>query len=194
MFQQFERWWRKTIGLPESDADVRADSRAGERSEEIDGPYRSMKPRDGAVIDACFESLREAIYDRLLRDRPVDRFGLLSTPSVFTERGRLESGRRYFYLKPGGESGWLFERTALGWSISRSEKIVQEGVFMRDGEPWDMVTLYRPKVLNASPRVRSLRAGDHLIGFSVYLSLMTEAVHSSAAAHTEVKHDVDSEE
>lgn len=130
--------------------------------------------------DQYFESLRKAIYTGLDQDRKVERSSVLP-PKLFTERGKLESGRSYFFLKPKDEPGWLFERSGPGWTISRCEKISEQNLFLREREAWDIVTLYSPHLRHSSLRVKSKRAGDDVLSFPVYQKMMVDAVISASA-------------
>lgn len=88
--------------------------------------------------------------------------------TIFRESGRVAPGRPYFYLKPAGEKGWLWERQGAGWVITRAEKIIGRNLFLRDEEPVDAAELFIAKDRAALPRVRSQTLGQDLLAMAVY--------------------------
>ena len=125
-------------------------------------------------------------YFELLKDQVFQSFSQASAPTsrrsgsshFFCESGWLDGNRRYFYLKPLSRSGWLFERSGFGWVVSRSEKIVLEDLFLRKGEPADLVSLFMLKGAD-KPRVSSKLGDFTLLGFPRYKKLLLEQLAQS---------------
>ncbi len=120
---------------------------------------------DEAVGDRVFQRMRQNIFKALdsVRGSSSMKGGV-----IFREAGRISPGRPYFYLKPAGEAGWLFERSGAGWTISQAEKIVGQDLFLRQGEAWDMVSLFGASDSSTYPRVKSPQTGGDLLSFAVY--------------------------
>jgi hypothetical protein len=119
----------------------------------------------------------EQRYELLDHDELADEIFLRLKARIFDatpqagylrEAGRIAPGRPYFYLKPLGAKGFLFERSGKGWVVTPAEKIVGRDLFLRDPEPLDVVSLFLAKDRVAFPRVKSARGGDALLAFSVY--------------------------
>lgn len=115
-----------------------------------------------------FRRLQRTIYRQLDKVRATDNAGMLKTPVMFRETGELAGHRKYFFLQRPNEIGWMFERTRTGWVVSRCERIVSQGTFLRQGDAWDIVSLYSSKSHNIPPRVSSFRAGGEMISYLVY--------------------------
>lgn len=135
--------------------------------------YRIL--HDGELADEVFLRLRRNLYDALdVIDRQKltrvssKRVGVAAQKQVFREAGRIAPDRSYFYLKPAGETGLLFERSGAGWVICKAEKIIGQNLFLREGEPVDTVTLYFAYDRPALPRVMSKRLGSDLLPLAVY--------------------------
>lgn len=94
----------------------------------------------------------------------------------FKESGRLEPGRPYFYLKKSGQKGWLFERSGIGWLVTRCEKIMERELFLRLEEPTDIVTAFFSKDNPESYRISSELLGGELVSFLVYERLMARQI------------------
>ena len=88
--------------------------------------------------------------------------------SFFKEYGKMEAGRRFFFIKPPGQSGWLFETTPKGWVISKADKIVHQGMFLREGDAVDHVNLYQAGGRQDFVRVVSKSFGSDLLSMTVY--------------------------
>lgn len=131
-----------------------------------------------------FQVLRDTFHERFMQKRGDDDG--LGPPLLLYESGRMASGDRYFYLKPPNRPGWLFEESFTGWTVSHSEKIVNEALFLRDADPWDQVSLHvpvdPPKDARrlVMPRVSSQLSRDGgLVSFAFYASEMEkEILHS----------------
>lgn len=117
------------------------------------------------LADEIFARLKTRIYQELdeYARKPQSR-------PVFRESGRLTSGRPYFYLKPAGEVGWLFERSGAGWTVSAAEKDAVRATFIRERESFDATQLYLAKDRHVMPRVKSpgMGSGDDLLSLLVY--------------------------
>ena len=117
------------------------------------------------LIDEVFTRLKQRVYQELdlYARQPQSR-------AIFRESGQLTSGRPYFYLKPSGEVGWLFERDGSGWTISAAVKDAVRSTFVREREVFDSVTLYLAKDRAVMPRVKApgLGSGNDLLSMIVY--------------------------
>lgn len=123
-------------------------------------------PLDYAPLaDEIFLRLKKRIYQELdqYARHPQAR-------SVFRESGKLSSGRSYFYLKPMGEIGWLFERDGSGWQVSPAEKDAARNLFIREREILDRTELYLAKDQALMPRIKApgLGCGTDLLAIPVY--------------------------
>ncbi|MEZ4743688.1 MAG: hypothetical protein R3B45_14800 [Bdellovibrionota bacterium] len=139
-------------------------------------PSRYQIGVSSAVCDLYFKRLKKTIYRQLDSIRSSRPDGVVDTPFMFRESGELEGKRYYFFLKPLGEPGWLFERAGYGWIISRCEKIYAQDTFVRRSTAWDAVTLYSSIAGNAPPRVASMRAQNEIISFPVYEAYMINSL------------------
>jgi hypothetical protein len=117
------------------------------------------------LSDEVFVRLKKRIYQELDRyaRQPASR-------AVFRESGKLSTGRPYFYLKPAGEIGWLFERNGSGWLVSPAEKDAVRDLFVREREVFDHAELYLAKDRATMPRVKApgLGSGEGLLSLPVY--------------------------
>ena len=126
--------------------------------------------------DEYFEHLRQTIFWECAGVSDIPRDGVNRSRAIFIcESGWVDPGRRYFYLKPFGSPGWLFERSGAGWVVSRSEKIVSRDLFLRRGSPWDVVTLFK-RPGGQRLRVASNLTQEEIIPFSQYERMMVKAV------------------
>lgn len=120
---------------------------------------------DAPLGDEIFLRLKKRIY------RELDDYARIpKTKAVFRESGRLSSGRPYFYLKPMGEIGWLFERDGSGWQVSPAEKDAARDLFIREREILDRTELYIAKDQALMPRIKApgLGSGSDLLAIPVY--------------------------
>lgn len=153
------------------DDERRAAKRAAlvkERPRTLEERYELLEHDE--LADALFERLRRRIYQELdLRARDNPR-----APTVWREGGRIAPKRLYFYLKPPGEAGLLFERSGSGWIIAPAEKIAARDLFLRRGDARDRALLYYARDSEAAPRVKSPLFGDGLSPFAVYEQKLLE--------------------
>jgi len=106
---------------------------------------------DMSVIDRVFEEQRQTFW-QLLDDVRSEKSSMNDhTAGIYREFGKADGGRRYFYVKTFNERGWLFERSGIGWVLSRAEKITERNLFVRHGSAFDLVTVL---VSKDSSRVR----------------------------------------
>jgi hypothetical protein len=69
------------------------------------------------------------------------------------------------------------EKSAVGWRISRAEKIVGQNLFLRSNEaPWDMATLWSDEKGEGLRRVSSSRVGKDLLSISEYERRLVESL------------------
>ena len=123
--------------------------------------------QDDHLGDETFFKIRQQVFEHIDRQRFEGGGGALRS-KMFCETGRIQPGRPYFFLKPTNEIGWLFERSGPGWVISRAEKIVGQDMFLRRGDPWDIVSLYGTPDGAGSLRVSSPRMKGELLSLAIY--------------------------
>lgn len=92
-----------------------------------------------AQIDQAFERIREHFFTAV----EVNHLRNPQAHAYHCEHGKFSATRRYFYIKPPAETGWLFERSGYGWVVSRADKIVSQSLFLRSNEASDAVTVYK---------------------------------------------------
>lgn len=137
-------------------------------------PYELLETRKDA--DVIFLRLRQYFYEKFAQERDINTPPLMEAPQLFWEAGRIDPGRLYFYLKKPNEIGWLFERSGLGWAVTQCEKIVDQDLFLRRHEPWDIVSLYSNGQHPPHIRVSSLLAPGELMSFLLYQKLIYQEV------------------
>ncbi|MBM4251599.1 MAG: hypothetical protein FJ146_06480 [Deltaproteobacteria bacterium] len=169
-------WWRRyretknavitaVPGVPRSVASTRSETQRERRQAVVKDRPVSLEQRyttleSSLQADEIFLRLKQNLYAALDAQE--------GGRTVFRESGRVAPGRPYFYLKPAGEKGWLWERQGAGWVITRAEKIIGRNLFLRDEEPVDAVELFVAKDRVAMPRVRSQSLGQDLLAMAVY--------------------------
>lgn len=123
-----------------------------------------LMAEDGVLPDEAFSRLRSDLFQTI-----NDNQGTLTRRrTIFKEAGRLPGGRPYFFLQPADERGFLFERTGSGWVVSRADKIIERGLFLRDYEVIDQVNLFYALDGRTYPRVRSVGPRSELLSFAIY--------------------------
>lgn len=148
--------------FPAASARNPRDGRQGARREQV----RYELVEDESEISIYFKRIYDGVAAML---QPPGHL-----PRARMERGRLPGDRSYFFVEPWEEGGWLFERAPYGWLITPAVKIVGQDTFMREGESWDVATLYRPDERKGLVRVSSRQLGQELISFSVYEHALLE--------------------
>ncbi len=123
--------------------------------------------QDDETIRYLFLRLRNKIFDELEQMEWIRR-QQGSGPFYFREYGKVAGERDYFYLKYPGEKGWLFERTETGWIISRSEKIIDRELFLRQELAWDHVLIQRRMDGNKLVRIESHQMGKSFVTYLEY--------------------------
>jgi hypothetical protein len=97
--------------------------------------------------------------------------------AILRDQGTTDDRRAYLFMKPMNEHGWLLEKSAAGWRLSRAEKIVGQNLFLRSNEnPWDLVTLWSDPKGERLMRVRSMRFGQDLLSISEYERRLLDGV------------------
>ena len=141
-------------------------------------PQRYELIRQNTTADRYFDRLQNTLYDFLQHVQNSENTNLYSPSEeqIFWESGKLNPGRPYFFLKPLNESGWLFERSGLGWTISFCEKIVHQNLFLRRYEAWDITNLYMPVEGTEYCRVSSSLFGEQLVSFKIYERKIIEEI------------------
>lgn len=140
----------------------------------IEDAYEALD--DGDAADELFLRLRRFLYNAS-EDINQNEEHAIRRPKVLREAGRVHPKRAYFFLQPLNEKGWLFERSGNGWVVSKAQKIVREQNFLREQEPWDVVTLYKNRDGQGTPRISSQRLGVELVSFSFYEQKLNDALN-----------------
>lgn len=96
---------------------------------------------DARLIDQAFEVQRATLWKMLDECRSVSSFEGQADLGFHREFGKASGDRRYFFIKLFNERGWLFERSGIGWVVSRAEKIIERNLFIRHGDAYDFVTV-----------------------------------------------------
>ncbi len=130
---------------------------------------------DDDTLDGVFHRLKAAIFSDIDDQRAKRLAGGQVTPHVLREHGRVTANRHYFYIKPPRDTGWLFERSGTGWVISRADKVVEDNLFIRRGEPWDIVAVFGSKN-NSALRVSSPRLRADLLSFNIYQRKLMDCI------------------
>lgn len=153
-----------------------------ETSEALAASSNYQLLRSRAVAASYFSRLQKALHQHLIayeaQPSPVTSFDdePISKEKFFWESGKLSPGRPYFFIKPINESGWLFEQSSCGWTISFCEKIVNENLFLRRYDSWDIVNLYLQQGAQDHCRISCNQFGDQLLSFKVYELKMIKAI------------------
>ncbi len=140
-----------------------------EAAPEKPAPRKTLVKSRPQSLEQRYEILdHEDLADEIFQRLKAKVFDTIPKAGYLREAGKLSPGRPYFYVKPLGAKGYLFERSGKGWVVTPAEKIVGRDLFLRDQDPLDVVTLFLAKDRVAFPRVKSARGGDSLLAFSVY--------------------------
>ncbi len=132
-------------------------------------PRKTLVKSRPQSLEQRYELLdHEELGDEIFLRLKAKIFDSVPKAGYLREAGRLAPGRPYFFVKPLGAKGYLFERSGKGWVVTPAEKIVGRDLFLRDQNPLDVVSLFLAKDRVAFPRVKSARGGDALLAFSVY--------------------------
>jgi hypothetical protein len=126
------------------------------------------------MVDNLFEQLKSHLYQKCDLLRIED--GAITRPLFYREAGQFAEKRRYFYIKAHGDTGWLFERSGPGWVVSRAEKISTQNLFLRRGEPWDVVSIFQSEP-DYRAKIASLRWGGDFISPIVYQNYLAKALN-----------------
>lgn len=121
------------------------------------------------IGDEIFGRLQQRFF-QMANQGLTDRAG---QRVIYKEKGRMAPNRPYFYLKPHGATGLLFERSGPGWVVSRAEKIVDRDLFLREGPVLEHANVFLARSDDQSqrpslPRIKSDQLGNDLLAFSVY--------------------------
>ena len=151
--------------------------------------------QDQLVIDKIFEKLRVDLFSGCesgdFREHEMGQeTDLMPRELIFKEFGKLQPGRKYFYMKQKSGRAWLFERSGIGWLVSRCEKIVQDSLFLRDGPPEDIVTVFGRNNPSGAFRISSEYHSGELISYPVYERMMLRML---LASPTQILADQDSD-
>lgn len=158
--------WASTKDSPASRAEALATRRRERvaliksRPATLEERYQLLEHR--GLGDEVFQRLKRRVIEASEAQQ------LRGGAAILVEAGKLNPGRAYFYLKPLGRQGWLFERSGAGWIVSRAEKIVAQDLFLREGEPIDAVSLFMAADQKGYPRVRSTNLSGDLLSLAVY--------------------------
>ncbi|MCB9229493.1 MAG: hypothetical protein H6618_07775 [Deltaproteobacteria bacterium] len=138
-------------------------------------------------VDQIFEQLRVTLFSASasLTSSRIRESKVSVAGNFFREYGRIDPGRKYFYLKPESERGWLFERSGIGWLVSRSEKIVSEDLFLRTEAPVDIVTTFCLASRDSVLRISSEYFDAELISPLVYERKMIREIFNISDGYRE---------
>jgi hypothetical protein len=144
---------RGTADIPKEPSKLHVVSAA--RVKELFDEVELELARDTQKIDKAFDAFKSLVYSELdqLRESSEARHW----QQIHREGGKINGGRRYFFIQQFNTRGWLVERSGLGWVISRAEKIAQQNLFVRHGTPFDIVSILEPADGSDRFRIRSGR-------------------------------------
>lgn len=92
---------------------------------------------------------------------------------VRIEWGDLPDRRKYFFIQPWSQKGFLFEQEHKGWIVAKADKLTHERSFIRDSQAWDVVTLFEARGQDLV-RLSSSRYGDDPMSYVIYQELLFE--------------------
>lgn len=140
-------------------------------------PRKSLVKSRPVSLEQRYELLDHVeLADEIFSTLKARVFAQVAKGPYLKEAGKLAGNRPYFYVKPLGEKGFLFERSGKGWVVTPAEKIVGRDLFLREQAPLDVVSLYLAKDQASFPRVKSVTGGDALLAFSVYEQRMLSQI------------------
>ncbi len=149
---------------------------------------------DKVVVESKFLLLKKKIFAKLNEDRlgfllnnDRETANYSSSARFWKESGAMENKYLYFYIKPMGEEGWLFEMNESGWTVCRAEKIVKTNTFLRTTNLWDRVQIHCGVEDQSQLRVNSHAFNCELTSFSYYQTLMEEFVSKALPPKREEK-------
>ena len=132
------------------------------RPASLEQRYRLIE--DSTFGDEIFQRLQNRLF-AMANQGMTDNRG---SKIVYKERGRINPDRPYFYLKPAGTSGLLFERSGPGWVVSRAEKIVDRDLFLREGDILEHANIFLADDRTPLPRIKSDQMSNELLAYTVY--------------------------
>ena len=189
--QQNKAWWQRLKTFSPLPPLRPQQPKVTDKIEKVPpSPYRLIQdPRDA---DGQFYELQRHTYSYLQKIRGEQNIGgtLMPSPSSFHwESGKIYPGRAYFFLKRANTYGWLIERTGMGWVLSRANKVMEQDLFLRQEEPWDIATLYVNANANQSKRPPHFRVASSLldgtiVSMRVYHQMILDLVFSSGQVRT----------
>lgn len=134
-------------------------------------PMTYVLVEDKKAVDRMFQRFCDVVTKELQKARP-SRIG--ETPKFRMETGTLVGERRYIFVQPWNETGWLVEQAPSGWVIARAEKRLGTETFMRSGEAIDAVNLYANERDPSMIKVSSHLAGDEDVSWPLYERQITD--------------------
>lgn len=168
MFKNLSNIFKKSESHLESQKSIKS---SADRNQET-SPYQRNRyhlSKNAAKENQTFLELKNSLFAKMDEQRASLLNQGLIAPQFFRESGKFADERKYFFIKPNSQKGWLFERSGNGWVTSRCEKIQATNTFLRGVEVWDIVTLFAPETHFEAPyRVSSQRYGSDIISIEVY--------------------------
>ncbi len=166
MFSDLLRFLSKTKSTtkPASQKKRQASARPVVKSRPASLEQRYRLIEDSTFGDEIFQRLQNRFFTMANQGMTDSRGAKI----VYKERGKINPDRPYFYLKPNGKSGILFERSGPGWVVSRAEKIVDRDLFLREGEILEHANVFLADDRTPLPRIRSDQMSQELLAYSVY--------------------------
>ncbi len=111
---------------------------------------------------------------------------------MLRESGLLPEGRRYFFLQPLSEDGWLIEQTDFGWQVSKARKVMADQTFLRSYDVFDRVTLSKPLGLKPQAfsrggepfplKISSSAFGTEFVSLAIYEKQLSELILGESIA------------
>jgi len=132
------------------------------RPASLEQRYRLIE--DSTFGDEIFQRLQSRLFSMANQGMTDNRGAKI----VYKERGKINPDRPYFYLKPSGKSGLLFERSGPGWVVSRAEKIIERDLFLREGDILEHANIFLADERTPLPRIKSDQMSSELLAYSVY--------------------------
>ncbi len=129
----------------------------------------SLEQRYRLIEDSAFgDEIFQRLQNRLFTMANQGMTDIRGSKIVYKERGKINPDRPYFYLKPSGTSGLLFERSGPGWIVSRAEKIIDRDLFLRAGEILEHANIFLADDRTPLPRIKSDQMSNELLAYAVY--------------------------
>ena len=166
MFSDFLRFFNKPKAVAKASSQKKRQAPARplvkNRPASLEQRYRLIE--DSTFGDEVFQRLQTRLFTMANQGMTDSR----GSKIVYKERGKISPNRPYFYLKPSGASGLLFERSGPGWVVSKAEKIVDRDLFLREGDILEHANIFLADDRTPLPRIKSDQMSNELLAYTVY--------------------------